>query len=230
MTRHDAVNPAAGKYYDHEPEYQKRLAQGSTDWEEVFDRSELDIFIEQELLLRGDVVLDLGTGGGQSAVAAARLGCRVQACDSSPTAIAMARQNARAEPAGVQERIDWICADVLTNPSWDAAPFDVVLDIHLFHGMVTPQHRGLFLQLTRSWLKTGGLLLSANMCGLPNTKALLETVDVARRVSRNRTRYFAEEDESRAALSDARLDVVYWNRRRDPDDVDYLLFAARRGD
>lgn len=228
MTESAAAYPAAGTYYDHEPEYRRRRAKGHRGWDRVFDPCELQIFVAEKLLRPGDRVLELGTGGGQAALFAARLGCTVAACDASPTSIEMARENLRDEAPEVQRRVEFVLADLLTGPRFAAAPFDVVLDIHCLHGMVLAEHRQQFLRLAKSWLRPGGLLLSANMCGLPHTEALLATVDVPRRISHDGHRYFAEEDEVRDELAAAELEIVYWNRRQDPDDVDYLLFAARR--
>ena len=46
-----------------------------------------------ERSLRGLLVLDMGTGAGPIALAAARAGARVTACDVNPRAVAVSRQN-----------------------------------------------------------------------------------------------------------------------------------------
>ena len=222
-------HPAAGAYYDHEAEYRKRRRRGWSGWEESFDGCEMEIFFDTGWLRAADHIFELGCGGGQAAIIAARHGCRVAACDASPTATEMARENLAAESSEVRSRIRIQCADIL-KPDFccEGAPFDAVLDIHCFHGMVAHADRDRFLDVAWNHLKPGGRLLSANMCGLPHTVALRATVDLDRRISLNGTRYFAEEDEVRGQLIQRGWQIAFWQRRVDPHDVDYLLFVARR--
>lgn len=71
-------------------------------------------------------VLDVGTGSGVLAIAAARAfpPARVWATDSSPGALAVAEGNARAH--GVAERVAFAVAD-LWPPAPAPAPFDVIV-------------------------------------------------------------------------------------------------------
>ncbi len=76
---------------------------------------------------RGERILDIGTGTGVLAIAAARVFRRpVVACDIDPVAVATARANARANRAGAFVRI--VHADGTNAPSIRAgAPYDLVL-------------------------------------------------------------------------------------------------------
>ncbi|WP_247000500.1 METTL5 family protein [Halosolutus gelatinilyticus] len=63
----------------------------------------------------GRPVLDLGTGTGMLAIAAALSGAkRVVGVDVDPDALALARENAAA--AGVPDSIDWLRGDVTRHP------------------------------------------------------------------------------------------------------------------
>ncbi len=71
----------------------------------------------------GMAVLDMGTGSGVGAIAAARLGARVVAIDINPEAVRCARINALLN--GVEERVDVRCGDLLAPVSGER--FDLVL-------------------------------------------------------------------------------------------------------
>ena len=221
-------NPAAGKYYDHDAAYRKKKRDGWIGWDRQFDPSEMDLFTREGLLRAGQRILNLGCGGGQEAIIAARLGCHVDAFDASPTAIDLAIANARVEPQAIASRARFTCADFLDHPTIPESLYDVVLDIHCLHCMVREEDRRAFLALSGRALRAGALLLSANMCGLPNTAALRATVKSGSCISLDGRRYFAEEPEIRELLAAGGFEIVYWNRRRDPTDVDYLLFGATK--
>ncbi|HEU0034900.1 MAG TPA: flavoprotein [Kofleriaceae bacterium] len=74
---------------------------------------------------RGERLVDLGTGDGVVAIAAARRGLRVTACDVSPTALGKARDRAGALP------ILFVLDDVLASRL--DGPFEVAVDVGLLH-------------------------------------------------------------------------------------------------
>lgn len=77
----------------------------------------------QEIAVRGRSVLDVGTGSGVLAIAAARLGARaVVAVDNDPDAIGAARENLALNDAGPAVRLE--CADFRTLP---LPPADLVV-------------------------------------------------------------------------------------------------------
>jgi ribosomal protein L11 methyltransferase len=81
-------------------------------------------------LLRGNTfrnVLDVGSGSGVLAIAAAKRGCpRVLASDIDPVAVAVARENARIN--AVASRVDCVTAAGMLSPAITRrAPYDLVL-------------------------------------------------------------------------------------------------------
>ncbi|PIS29225.1 MAG: peptide chain release factor N(5)-glutamine methyltransferase [Candidatus Marinimicrobia bacterium CG08_land_8_20_14_0_20_45_22] len=72
-------------------------------------------------------ILDIGTGSGAIAVSLAVLipECSVVACDISPKALEIARENARKHV--VSERVDVILQDILKTGKFASAPFQVVV-------------------------------------------------------------------------------------------------------
>jgi SAM-dependent methyltransferase len=85
---------------------------------------------ESELQLLGDVgglrILDLGCGGGQSAIALTRLGATVVGVDSSAAQIAFARNLAAAE--GV--RVEFTVADAEDLSGFERGAWDIILSAH----------------------------------------------------------------------------------------------------
>lgn len=98
--------------------------------------------------------LDVGTGSGILAIAAAKLGYGpIQAFDSDPDAIRIAVANARANRVG--RRIVFACADLArflneSNRTWD------LICANLTHDLLLQEARG----LTRILRKNGRLVLS----------------------------------------------------------------------
>ena len=87
-------------------------------------------------------VLDVATGSGNAAIAAARCGCDVVGVDYVPSLLARGR--ARAEAEGL--KIDLIEGDAEAIPLPDAS-FDSVLSV--FGTMFAPNHRQAAAELTR---------------------------------------------------------------------------------
>ena len=72
-------------------------------------------------------ILDIGTGSGAIAVSLAVLApeCSVVACDISPKALEIARENARKH--AVSERIEFVLQDILKAGNFPSAPFQIVV-------------------------------------------------------------------------------------------------------
>ena len=82
-----------------------------------------------ELVSRGTYVIDVGTGTGVLAIAAAVLGATVVAIDSDPVAIATARRNV--EQNGVADMVTVELADIGSQrPQADVALVNVTVDGH----------------------------------------------------------------------------------------------------
>jgi ribosomal protein L11 methyltransferase len=103
----------------------------------------------QRVDLAGKTVLDLGTGSGVLAIAAALLGCtRAVALDNDPDAVAAAEQNVALN--GVQQRIVVRQEDLVSRPPAQA---DVV--VGNLTGALLRRHAG----VVQSQLAPGGLLI-----------------------------------------------------------------------
>lgn len=98
--------------------------------------------------------LDAGCGRGADAMWLAARGWRVTAVDVSATAVARARETARGAAHGIQDRIEWVQADLAT---WEPAgpAFDLVTS-HYVHA--PGPAKDLFRRLA-SWVAPGGTLL-----------------------------------------------------------------------
>ncbi len=115
----------------------------------------------EELVEEGHSVLDVGTGSGILAIAAARLGAgRVLALDSDPTAVQVARNNISLNGlAGVAEAregsLDTLIG--LPGPGWDGITINIVADV-----IVDMVRRGLVAGLRPGgWLVAGGIIEAA---------------------------------------------------------------------
>jgi SAM-dependent methyltransferase len=103
---------------------------------------------------KGDRVLDIGTGTGNAAIAAAMVGGEVIGLDLTPENFAAARR--RATEAGVA--IDWVEGDAEALPFADAS-FDAVLST--FGVMFAPRHAVAAREIARV-LRPGGRIGLAN--------------------------------------------------------------------
>jgi tRNA1(Val) A37 N6-methylase TrmN6 len=81
-------------------------------------------FVRQGVVAEGSAVLDLGTGSGAGALAAATRGARVVAIDLSPDAVRCAAENARANQ--LADRVDVRAGDLFA-PLREDERFDLVL-------------------------------------------------------------------------------------------------------
>jgi SAM-dependent methyltransferase len=105
-----------------------------------------------EVGVAGLDVLDVATGHGPTAVAAALAGGRVTGLDVTPELLAVARR--RAAQAGVE--VEWVEADMTAMPLPDAS-FDRVLST--FGVMIAPDQRAMAAELVRL-CRPGGLIAS----------------------------------------------------------------------
>jgi SAM-dependent methyltransferase len=96
-------------------------------------------------------LLDLGTGLGTAAMAAADRGFAVVATDVSPRALELAR-----ERAGEGRAILWVLDDVLETRL--RGSFDVVLDRGLFH-VLPPDRQASYVAAVSALVRAGGHLV-----------------------------------------------------------------------
>ncbi len=108
-----------------------------------------DVLLRAAGVAAGMDVLDVATGTGNVALAAARAGARVTGCDLTPALLAIAR--ARAEEDGLE--VAWHEADVEALPFADAS-FDAVLSS--FGAMFAPRPEVAAAELFRV-LRPGGV-------------------------------------------------------------------------
>lgn len=155
-------------YYDHEPAYRELRERGGEGWDDRAGAPPSDDSYQglDELIagpwLRGRgalAVLDVGTGGGQAALRLAPLARRLVGVDYSPSAIALARNNAADAGVAAEFRV----ADAASLVELDAGSFNLVLDNHMLHCLVEPEHRAAFLRSARRLLRPAGLLFSETM-------------------------------------------------------------------
>ncbi len=106
-------------------------------------------------LRAGDRVLFAGSGTGEDAVAAARLGCDVTCVDAS--ARMLARAAARARRAGTS--LCCIRDDIRTHEP--LAPFDAVCANHLLNVFAEHEGREVLARLAL-WVRPGGMVLVAD--------------------------------------------------------------------
>ena len=99
--------------------------------------------------------IDFGCGAGNYAIYLAGRGFEVTGVDSSPCAIAIARENAQKK--GV--RCEFIVADVLGDMHEVKGGFDFGFDWELLHHLF-PEDRKKYVQNVRALLNTGALYLS----------------------------------------------------------------------
>jgi ribosomal protein L11 methyltransferase len=124
----------------------------------------------EELVRNGDSVLDVGTGSGILAIAAARLGAgRVLALDSDPTAVQVAHKNVSlnrlADIVDVQEGSLDALAEI-SRASWDGIAVNIVAEV-----IADMLEKGL-----TTWLKPAGWLVAGGIVDIaePTVRGVLE--------------------------------------------------------
>ena len=134
----------------------------SSAWDERYAASELvwgaepnRWVVEETAGLTPGAALDLGAGEGRNSIWLAARGWRVTAVDFSGVALERGRELAAAQPAGVADRLDWVCHDVLTyRPEPDGFDLVVLAYLHL-----RAAERGTVLRAAARGLAPGGTLL-----------------------------------------------------------------------
>jgi 2-polyprenyl-3-methyl-5-hydroxy-6-metoxy-1,4-benzoquinol methylase len=85
--------------------------------------------------ITGKVVLDLGSGSGEVALVAARLGARVTGLDVSPEMVSIARRES--ERAGLSDRVTFEVHDVVTQPI-PATDVSMVIGVIEYYSELSP--------------------------------------------------------------------------------------------
>lgn len=96
-------------------------------------------------------ILDLGTGPGTTAIALAKMGYQVTACDISPFILEVARQRA----GDLAEAIDWRVDNIIHTSL--SRPFELIHDRGLFH-VLKEKLRPVYVEQVRRLLKANGVL------------------------------------------------------------------------
>jgi SAM-dependent methyltransferase len=106
-------------------------------------------------VIRPCKAVDLGCGTGHYAIYLAGRGFQVTGIDISPTAIGIARENAKSKGA----RCDFIAADVLGDLKEVGGTFDFAYDWELLHH-IFPEHRTKYVENVSRLLNPNGRYLS----------------------------------------------------------------------
>ncbi len=235
MTRGERLLQQRKIYYDHEPVFRALQEKGETGWRSggkaVPWAKCWKLFQASECLPKPKArVLDFGCGGGEFSILLARQGYRVVGTDYSPTAIAMARANARKSkiPKSKIQNLKFLRQDAL-HPQLRAASFDLIASLCVLH-CFTGKDRMIYWRNVRKLLKKGGLFALTSMVDLPNNPKMLRQLKInpKTRVDINRTRCFASEDQILAEAKAAGLEVIFHARQKDPDGSDGLTVIARK--
>ncbi len=179
-------------YTAHEYAYRKLKAQGLRSWgaqPAVHGRTarpaidpETRSFLADVLHLpwspRGGRAFELGCGTGPILRWLCGKGFIGIGMDVSQTAIAMAREQSR------KLRLRFIRGDVCTpQRRWHGA-FDLVVDGHCLHCILSPKDRKAFLENTRLLLRPGGVLIVLSMCAPVDRRTLARVIPGQKLVGR----------------------------------------------
>ena len=132
-------------------------------------------------------VLDVGCGSGDLAIAIARMGHTVVGVDFAAAAIASARAKARALPAEVARRTEFLIGDAL-HPSSLRRSFGAVVDSGFYH-LFDPEETATFVDELARLLEPGGryyLLAFAVEFPVPNVPRAIDEAELRGRFSAER--------------------------------------------
>lgn len=105
----------------------------------------------------GERVLDIGCGKGQLAYYCVKKGCEATALDYSEDAANLARRTASCLPAGLQEKMQVICADFLTLD--ESVKYDVIFMADLVEHLYDWQLKKLFEKAGRLLSPAGRIVI-----------------------------------------------------------------------
>jgi 2-polyprenyl-3-methyl-5-hydroxy-6-metoxy-1,4-benzoquinol methylase len=223
-------------YYDHEGPYRQIAAKGGVGWDDLAGNPGNDSYAAVQEFLdspfaatlgAGKAALDLGCGGGQVAIMFAGRGCVTHGIDYSPTAIVLAKANAR--EAGLH--IDFREGDCLTLKDYADRSMDVVADNHTWHCLVEGEDRGAFLRAAFRVLKPGGVMFSETMTREGDFSAAAVDADPRTFVSRHQNRYWVGRAEALEELKSAGFEIIK-DRLKPQEDLpgvgELLVVYARR--
>jgi SAM-dependent methyltransferase len=225
-------------YYDHEPAYRAIAEAGGRGWDDRPGQERLPIvpvegdsywgleaFLESEWAPPPTQALEVGSGGGQASMLLARRGHEVLGVDFSETAVELARQNALRE--GLACRFER--ADVTRLEGCASGAFGLVVDNHCMHCVVLAEHRrSAWSELVRV-LRPGGIFFGETMSREGSYDPAIVPVDPETHVARNHTRIWVSEQEVRAELAAARLELLALRKEdRDPGTGALLWVVAHR--
>ncbi len=167
------------KYYEmHEDVYQSLKSNNFISWDKEKDLSKLlnyDLNNELQKYLgdfldkgNGKKSLDLGTGTGPVAIYLATVGFNSTGYDISPTAIDMAKTNAK----NIGVNTTFVCCDIyLEEPS---AEYDLIVDSSFLHCIVTEEDRAKVFNFIKKSLKPGGKFFIHTMVDSENMSCMTE--------------------------------------------------------
>jgi SAM-dependent methyltransferase len=142
-------------------------------WDQFYeDRTKLPFFVDvpddtlkrffDEGILNPGRVLEFGCGNGRNAIYLAKLGCKVDAVDASPKAIAWAREKTAAN--GVD--IDFWCKSIF-DLELTPSSYDLIYDGGCFHH-IPPHRRITYVDMVAKILKPNGFFCI--YCFVPGTE------------------------------------------------------------
>jgi 2-polyprenyl-3-methyl-5-hydroxy-6-metoxy-1,4-benzoquinol methylase len=219
-------------YYDHEPAYRDLAARGGHGWDDFFtddppddSYAALGQFLDSSACPRPlpASVLDLGCGGGQAAILLAQRGFRVVGVDYSETAIALARRNALR--AGVQSTFH--VGDCTALSFFETEAFDLVIDNHVSHCLIEPEHRQHFFLHARRLLQPAGVFFSETMVACEHFDPLVMNVPAGQNHNVRKTRIWVARGQFTAELESVGFRILSQDERpQDPVAAGCLLVTV----
>jgi SAM-dependent methyltransferase len=216
-------------YYDHELAYRRIADAGGTGWDDLpsFVKPVIGSYDAVDEFLAAPLVsgraIDFGCGGGQVSMRLARHGYAVTGVDFSPTAVELARSNARS--AGIAATF---CeGDCLALPFPDAS-FDLAVDNHVLHCLIGDDRRRFLAEAVRV-LRIGGVLFSDTMSREGDFDPPKLGCDPTTFISINGNRYWTSARELDDLLATAGFDIISASARcSEPGVGDGLVRVAVR--